>query len=1307
MKSSFLLIFALFALTLSSQNQLIDINATSYNEGNIVTNNSLGPSSFLYSYKKARPLILNQNIKALGVNESVNDISIQLDLFPADQFSANVSKIKRDVNNTLVIIAKIEGSQMGFCIITVDNEERISLRIELPESSQSFVSFYNPDTGELFLGEIDSQRIPEPSCEVMDISETDVPPHLIPEERTDENARNGQNSERGLNTIAEIDIMVVYTPAAENYAIANQGGIQNVISNFMASSQQVLDNGSLDINMTLVHSQMVNYIEHGVSGIDLNRLQNPIDGYMDEVHQWRLDFNADLVIIIANNSDVGGRGYILDTPNGRPEYGFNIINISSAMYGYTAIHEIGHNMGCAHNKEMHPGHHIGLFEYSAGWRWISSDNGNYCSIMTYGLGDYQVPYFSDPNLNYIDTPMGDPVDGDNARTIRETKHIIAAYSENLVGCRGGVHWPTTTYIPSTTVQTIPSYSVYYTLHSVVEGVTYYWSFCTEDGGEASFESQITLLTHDDESFIAFNDGFCGNDSRVQWNATFTGLIKVLVNERPCKYFTGEAATLAFGIDTSTIFYDITTSAEPSAGGTSTGDGTYGFEENVLVSASSNTGYEFINWTENGTVVSTNANYSFNAQTDRVLIANFELETFQITAQANPTDAGTIIGAGNYTYGDSCILSTTENSGYTFINWTENGTVVSTDTNYSFTVTENKSVVANFDLNTYNISTFANPLDGGTITGGGNHQYNSTCNLFASPNPGYGFVNWTENGTVVSADANYSFTVVDNKTLTANFELGTFQVSAEANPTDAGTVIGGGNYTYGDSCNLLATENFGYTFINWTENGTVVSTDANYSFAVEDNRNLIANFDANFFEITATAIPTGGGSIAGAGQHLFNEQCTLIATNNSGYGFINWTENGTVVATDNNYSFTVIQDRNLEANFAEVTLIPDPNFEQALIDLGYDDIVDGQVLTGNIQNLTELNISNKSITDLTGIESFSNLEVLNCSNNNLTQLNTSQNTVLKNLKCFENQLTSLDTSFNPLLEQLNFRNNAITSFNVSQNQALLGLTCGNNPLSTIDISQNVNLQSLNAYNSTLTSIDLSQNINLSGLSVAGNSLTDLDVSNNPLLQVLEFIFNQITTIDLSNNPNITALIAEYNQLSELETGNMPNLELIICSSNSIAELDFTNNPNLEHLECQDNALITIDLRNGHNPDITTLNATNNPLLTCVYVDNKNNIPSNWNMDPNASFIETEAECEALGIDDFQSNLFFLYPNPAKNSFSITSKSAVEKVSVYDISGKLIKIFTEQNEYDVSTISKGLYLISIQSETGTSNKKLIIE
>lgn len=85
-------------------------------------------------------------------------------------------------------------------------------------------------------------------------------------------------------------------------------------------------------------------------------------------------------------------------------------------------------------------------------------------------------------------------------------------------------------------------------------------------------------------------------------------------------------------------------------------------------------------------------------------------------------------------------------------------------------------------------------------------------------------------------------------------------------------------------------------------------------------------------------------------------------------------------------------------FAQYTYIPDDNFEQALINLGYDDVLDNQILTSNISNVTELNVSEMMINDLTGIQSFRLLEELNCSFNELNGLDVSQNLNLKKLTC---------------------------------------------------------------------------------------------------------------------------------------------------------------------------------------------------------------------------------------------------------------------------------------------------------------------
>lgn len=216
-------------------------------------------------------------------------------------------------------------------------------------------------------------------------------------------------------------------------------------------------------------------------------------------------------------------------------------------------------------------------------------------------------------------------------------------------------------------------------------------------------------------------------------------------------------------------------------------------------------------------------------------------TYNITATADPSQGGTVIGAGEYNQGASCTLTATANTGYTFVNWTKNGTQVSTNSSYTFTVTESGSYVAHFQINSYNIIATANPTNGGTVSGTGQYNHGTSCTLTATANTGYTFTNWTENGSVVSTNASYSFTVEANRNLVANFTANTYTVSVTANPSNGGTVSGGGSFTHGQSCTVSATANTGYTFINWTENGAQVSSQAEYTFSVNGNRNLVAHF----------------------------------------------------------------------------------------------------------------------------------------------------------------------------------------------------------------------------------------------------------------------------------------------------------------------------------------------------------------------------------------------------------------------------------------------------------------------------------
>ena len=134
-----------------------------------------------------------------------------------------------------------------------------------------------------------------------------------------------------------------------------------------------------------------------------------------------------------------------------------------------------------------------------------------------------------------------------------------------------------------------------------------------------------------------------------------------------------------------------------------------------------------------------------------------------------------------------------------------------------------------------------------------------------------------------------------------------------------------------------------------------------------------------------------------------------------------------------------------------TNILDSNFEQALIDLGYDDTLDESVPTNNINDIISLDLSGKQIANLTGIQDFVALSDLNISNNNLTSLDLSSNTALSNLNLSNNNLTGIDISSNTTLTNLNLSNNNLTSLDLSSNTALTTLNLASNNLINLNLN----------------------------------------------------------------------------------------------------------------------------------------------------------------------------------------------------------------------------------------------------------------
>ena len=329
--------------------------------------------------------------------------------------------------------------------------------------------------------------------------------------------------------------------------------------------------------------------------------------------------------------------------------------------------------------------------------------------------------------------------------------------------------------------------------------------------------------------------------------------------------------------------------------------------------------------------------------------------------------------------------------------------------------------------------------------------------------------------------------------------------------------------------------------------------------------------------------------------------------------------------------------------AQIVIIPDANFKDALIGDGVDTNEDGEIQVSEAEAVLGLDVFNDNISSLEGIESFTNIEYLRCHNN---------------------QLSSLD---------------------LSQNTNLVQLICGNNQLSSLNLSQNTNLEYLDCWDNQLSSLDVSQNTNLEHLSCRSNQLTSLDVSQNTNIETLDCWDNQLTSLDVSQNMN---------------------LRFLYCYDNQLSSLDLSQNMNLLRLECYDNQLSSLNIKNGNNHKLDTMHAHNNPNLTCIQIDDDTaTYPAcinsfGWCKDQQAIYSE---EC-ILGVEDYNQITFTLFPNPTQEVLNIESQEFVESIRIYSVNGNLIKE-TLNPEIRVSELTKGLYFAQVSINGKILTKRFI--
>lgn len=233
------------------------------------------------------------------------------------------------------------------------------------------------------------------------------------------------------STIAQaqtrVDIMVVYTAQARD-AAGGTAGMLSRIDAAMAQANLSLSNSGAQTVLRLVHTAEVNYTETGNLGTELERLTTTGNGHMDVVHSLRNLHGADLVALLTGRTDTSGWAgvaWLMTTPASWFEtHAFSVTRQDYATL-HTFIHEIGHNMGSNHAPGDSGSELGGAYDYSFGHRFTAGGT-QYRTVMAYAPGT-RISHFSNPSVTFGGTATGVANERDNARSIRNTRDIVAAF----------------------------------------------------------------------------------------------------------------------------------------------------------------------------------------------------------------------------------------------------------------------------------------------------------------------------------------------------------------------------------------------------------------------------------------------------------------------------------------------------------------------------------------------------------------------------------------------------------------------------------------------------------------------------------------------------------------------------------------------------------------------------------------------------------------------------------------------------------------------------------------------------------------
>lgn len=385
---------------------------------------------------------------------------------------------------------------------------------------------------------------------------------------------------------------------------------------------------------------------------------------------------------------------------------------------------------------------------------------------------------------------------------------------------------------------------------------------------------------------------------------------VIVNDKNDSYSfsidktNGEEYNVVVNLDNQ---YTYTTVASPAVGGTVSDGGSTTYGTAVSLNATPNTenGYHFVNWSD-GTNTWTTQELSYTVKSTATLTATFA-NTYVITANPDESSHGSVSGGNTYTYGDPVTLTATPNTadGYYFVGWKKDGADIS-NTNPVLTFTLDASdhnYVAVFN-NEYNVSVVSSNTAHGSVSGNATKTFGEEATVEAVPETGYHFVNWTVNGTEVSASATYAFTVKEDVKLQANFAIDRHTVLFV---NEDGTVLQSEVLEYGmtpvytkATPTKPRTQQYSYTFAGWDKEITTVTADKTYTATYSSTINY---YTVKYVNDDGSVLQEGQFAYGTNAYYQQKATPTKKPTAQFTYTFAGWDNKVTLVTDDVTYTAT--------------------------------------------------------------------------------------------------------------------------------------------------------------------------------------------------------------------------------------------------------------------------------------------------------------------------------------------------------------------------------------------------------------------